>query len=55
MLGSLSPSIARADLGARGTFYRLRAGPLSSETQAAALCRSLSSRGTPCLIIRPGS
>ncbi|MFO1145813.1 MAG: SPOR domain-containing protein [Rhodospirillales bacterium] len=27
LLGPLSPTLARAELGDRGTFYRLRAGP----------------------------
>ncbi len=54
LLASLSPMVARADLGERGTFYRLRAGPLS-EAQAKTLCQSLSGRGTACIIVRPGS
>lgn len=54
LLGALSPTVARADLGDRGMFYRLRAGPLSSEAQAKTLCQSLSGRGTSCIIIRPG-
>jgi hypothetical protein len=55
VLGPLSPTVARADLGDRGTFYRLRAGPIESETKARTLCSSLSSRGVPCIIVRPGS
>jgi len=55
LLGALSPTVARADLGDRGMFYRLRAGPLSSEAQAKTLCQSLSGRGTSCIIIRPGN
>ena len=55
LLGPLSPTLARADLGDRGTFYRLRAGPLDSEAQARALCSRLSGRGASCIIIRPAS
>lgn len=55
LLGPLSPTLARAELGDRGTFYRLRAGPLSSEAQARNLCTRLSGRGASCIIIRPAS
>lgn len=54
VLGPLSPALARADLGDRGTFYRLRAGPIESEAKAKALCSALAGRGAPCIIIRPG-
>ena len=39
LLGALSPTVARADLGDRGTFYRLRAGPLADEAKARAHLR----------------
>ena len=42
VLGKLSLSVMRADLGAKGTFYRLRAGPIASETDARALCKKIS-------------
>jgi len=55
LLGSLSPVLAPTRLGDRGTYYRLRAGPLESETKARAVCNRLSSRGASCIVIRPGS
>lgn len=55
VLGSLAPAYVRADLGDRGVFYRLRAGPIESEAKATALCRTLTGRGTPCILIRSGS
>lgn len=55
LLGPLSPTLARAELGDRGTFYRLRAGPLGSEAQARNLCTRLAGRGASCIIIRPAS
>lgn len=55
VLGSLSPVLAPTRLGDRGTYYRLRAGPLESETKARAACKRLSSRGASCIVIRPGS
>jgi len=54
LLGSLKPSVMRADLGAgKGIFFRLRAGPLPSEAEAKALCEKLKSRKVGCLIVRP--
>ena len=55
LLGSLSPVLAPTRLGDRGTYYRLRAGPLESETKARAVCNRLSSRGASCIVIRSGS
>jgi cell division septation protein DedD len=52
LLGPLSPSVARANLGDRGTFYRLRAGPVASESKARSICDSLSARGVSCLVVR---
>lgn len=52
LLGPLSPSVARANLGDRGTFYRLRAGPVASESRARSICDSLSARGVSCLVVR---
>ena len=54
LLGPLSPTLAPTDLGERGTYFRLRAGPLESEAKARALCDRLSGRGASCIIIRPG-
>lgn len=54
VLGGMSSSVARADLGDRGVFYRLRVGPIASEAKAQSLCSALASRNVSCLIIRPG-
>lgn len=53
LLASLAPTVARAELGGRGTFYRLRAGPLADEAKARALCDALTGRNVSCIIIRP--
>lgn len=55
LLAPFSPSVARADLGDRGTFYRLRAGPVASELKARSICDSLSARGVSCLVVRSSS
>jgi len=41
----------RADLGARGIFYRLRAGPLADRAAARALCRALIARKQDCFVV----
>lgn len=54
LLGSLGSQVVRADLGAKGVFYRLRAGPILGENNARALCNRLSDRGVGCMVVRPG-
>ncbi len=39
-----------ADLGAKGTYYRLRIGPFASADDAKSYCGGLKDRGTDCLI-----
>lgn len=53
LLGGLSPSFVRAELGAKGSVYRLRAGPIASEAQARAVCVDLVKRKVDCIIVRP--
>lgn len=44
--------IRRADLGAKGVYYRALVGPFASAEQAANLCSSLKAAGGSCLIQR---
>ena len=53
LLGGLSPFVVRADLGSRGVFHRLRAGPVDGPEAAAALCSRLKQRKVGCLVIKP--
>lgn len=53
LLGALSPSIQRADLGAKGIYYRVQAGPLADDAAAKSLCSSLQARKIGCLVVRP--
>ena len=48
ILGNLSHSVARVDLGSKGVFYRLVAGPFSSSTEASGVCAKLKSRRQFC-------
>jgi cell division protein FtsN len=41
-------SIVKADLGAKGTYYRLRVGSFASKREAAAFCDTLSAKGQSC-------
>ncbi|MBK8909546.1 MAG: SPOR domain-containing protein [Rhodospirillales bacterium] len=54
LLGDLGSQVVRADLGDKGVFYRLRAGPILGENNARALCNRLSGRGVGCMVVRPG-
>lgn len=40
----------QADLGAKGTFYRIQAGPMSKDS-ASSLCGSIKSGGGSCLVV----
>ncbi|SDU12553.1 SPOR domain-containing protein [Stappia sp. ES.058] len=51
VLGGVSPVIQRADLGDRGTFYRVRI-PASSRDDAISLCERLKSAGGDCFVRR---
>ena len=53
LLGTLAPSVVRADLGDKGVYFRLRMGPLADDAAAKALCAELEKRNAPCLVVRP--
>ena len=49
-LGGREPMVRRADLGAKGVFYRALVGPFASMEQAAAMCSSLKAAGGNCIV-----
>ena len=52
ILGSLAPRIEKADLGAKGTFWRLQAGAVS-EPEGARICTELKAKGfTTCILAK---
>lgn len=51
LLGTLKSDVIRVELGEKGTFWRLRAGPLS-EQAARQMCADLKSRNQGCIIAR---
>ncbi len=53
LLGKLALSTPKVDLGAKGSFYRIQAGPLADEARAAETCNILKSRHVACLVVKP--
>lgn len=51
LLGGLTPYVHRAEIGALGTYYRVKAGPFESEPTAKGLCRQLAARGHYCQVM----
>jgi len=49
-LGGREPIIRRADLGAKGTYYRALVGPFASMEEAAGMCSGLKAAGGNCLV-----
>ncbi|SRR5579885_982918 len=52
IVGSYSSSTVKADLGAKGTWYRLRIGPIPSRADATALCEKLKADGGSCFLAK---
>lgn len=48
LLDKLSPDIRQVDLGDKGTFFRLKAGPLAGKAEVQALCAKLKAKGQFC-------
>ncbi len=53
LLGAYTPAVTKADLGDRGVFYRLRAGPVADKAAADALCASLAAINVGCIVVKP--
>lgn len=51
LLGSLEPAVSRADLGVRGVYFRLRAGPVDSRDRARQICRALTDANVGCIVV----
>jgi len=55
LLKGLNQDIQRADLGAKGVYFRLRFGPFGSRDEATERCTALKARGQACVIIAGAS
>ena len=53
VLGNLAITVVQAELGARGTFFRIQAGPLADTAAATELCQQLAARKVGCIVVRP--
>jgi hypothetical protein len=51
-LAGRHPIVRRADLGAKGVYYRALVGPYASMEQAAGVCSSLKAAGGSCVVQR---
>ena len=51
-LSGRQPVIRRADLGAKGTYYRVLVGPFASAEEASGLCSRLKAAGGNCIVQR---
>lgn len=51
VLGDFGSDIVRVDLGEKGVFWRLRAGPMN-EGQARSICANLTKRSQGCIIAK---
>lgn len=50
VIANKSDHIQRADLGAKGVYYRLQVGPFSSKEDATAYCNRLKANGQDCIV-----
>jgi SPOR domain len=50
VLGSHPHTVRRADLGAKGVYYRAMVGPFASREEAVQLCSSLKQAGGDCVV-----
>ena len=53
ILGKLTLTAARVDLGEKGIFYRIQAGPIADGADAAQSCAALKSRNVGCILVKP--
>ena len=52
LLGGLAVATPRVELGERGTFYRIQAGPIADAAKAERLCGELKQRRVGCILVK---
>jgi cell division septation protein DedD len=50
LLNGQQPTVRRADLGAKGVFYRSVIGPFASSSEANSICNGLKAAGGQCIV-----
>ncbi|HXV25238.1 MAG TPA: SPOR domain-containing protein [Alphaproteobacteria bacterium] len=53
LLGDMRLTVQRADLGTKGIFFRIQAGPLPNRTTAEDVCAELKASKQPCIVVKP--
>jgi cell division protein FtsN len=53
LLAALGFTATRADLGDRGIYYRIQAGPIADAAAAERSCNELKRRGVGCILVKP--
>jgi len=53
LLGAIESTVVQVNLGERGVFHRLQAGPYTSRAAAANACTALRTRDQACLVVSP--
>jgi cell division septation protein DedD len=53
VLSKLGVTITRVQLGEKGVFYRIQAGPIADAADAARSCAALKSRNVGCILVKP--
>jgi cell division septation protein DedD len=53
VLGRLTLNVEKADLGQKGIYYRIQAGPFADRAAADAACQELTKQKAACLVVRP--
>jgi cell division septation protein DedD len=52
LLGTLSATPVRADLGDKGIYYRILTGPVADQAAAERICSELKQRSVGCIVAR---
>lgn len=55
LVGDLTLQIQEVDVTGKGTFFRIRGGPLADKSTAEGLCGKLKAQNIPCIPVRPGA
>ena len=53
ILGKLALAMPRVDLGEKGIYYRIQAGPIADGAEAERSCAALKARHVGCLLVKP--
>jgi cell division septation protein DedD len=51
-LNGLKPTVSEVDLGSKGVFRRLRAGPFESRAAAHSTCQALQAANQKCFVVK---